>query len=139
MMELKVIVPGGTVLRARVSSISAPGTHGSFGVLPRHIDWVAVLVQGILAYVPEAADDRASTPAEELERYVALDGGVLVKRGERVVVATQNAVTADRLEDVENAVAEMLHTETERERDARAVLFRIETDVVQRMLELEER
>jgi F-type H+-transporting ATPase subunit epsilon len=102
-----------------------------------HIDYVAALVEGILTYRTGRADEGARG-GQRAERYVAIDGGVVVKRGNEVVVSTPNAVQGDRLEDLERSVEGLFRTSGKRERDARAVLVRLETDLVQRMLELEE-
>lgn len=128
-MRLRVLVPGRTVTDVSASRVAAPGTHGSFVMLPHHVDYVAVLIEGIVTY--DAQPDSG-------EHYVAVDAGVLVKQGDDIIISTPNAVTAARLEDLEESVEEQFRSVDERERDARAVLFRIETDVVQRMLELED-
>ncbi|MGM0386840.1 MAG: F0F1 ATP synthase subunit epsilon [Actinomycetota bacterium] len=131
-MRLAVIMPGSTVVDTPATRVLAPGSHGLFAILPRHVDYVAVLVEGLLTF--EVADDAAAAT----ERHVAVDGGVLVKQGDDVVVSTPDAVVGERLEDLENTVAEYFHARAEREHDARAALFRLESDIVQRMLELEE-
>ncbi len=132
-MRLSVNLPGSTVVDTPVTRVLAPGSHGLFTILPRHVDYVAVLVEGLLTY--EVRDDDAEPPSEH---HLAVDGGVLVKQGEDVVVCTPDAVPGDQLEELEGAVAEYFHARAERERDARAALFRLESDIVQRMLELEE-
>lgn len=133
-MRLAVIMPGRTVVDSPVTRVLAPGSHGLFALLPRHIDYVAVLVAGLLTY--EVQDD--DTERSRSERHVAVDGGVLVKMGEDVVVSTPDAVPGERLEDLEDAVDEYFHVRAERETDARAALFRLEGDIVQRMLDLED-
>lgn len=134
-MRLRVIELAETVVDSATEAVSVEGVHGSFTLLPHHIDYVASLTEGFLTYRTTASDpDDPST----VERYVAVDGGVLVKRGADVVVSTPNAVASDRLEELEESVEALFQSRTQHERDARAVLFRIETDVVQRMLELEE-
>lgn len=141
-MRLRVIVPGSTVVDIETTAVSAQGAHGSFTMLPHHIDCVAALVEGILTYrvaPAEGSGERGrASGAEAAERYVAVDGGVAVKRADEVTVTTPNAVAVERLEDLEHSVEGLFRASSARERDARAVLVRLETDVVQRMLELEE-
>lgn len=118
------------MVETSVTKVLAPGSHGLFAILPRHVDYVAVLRQGLLTY----EDLDAGTG----ERHVAIDGGVLVKQGEAVVVSTPDAIPGERLDDLQDAVVRYFAARAERELDARAALSRLESDIVQRMLELEE-
>jgi F-type H+-transporting ATPase subunit epsilon len=121
------MVPHRVALDLDVGKVAAEGTHGSFAVLPRHVDYVAILEPGILTYHVDGA-----------ERYVAVDGGTLVKVGDEVRVSTRTAVPGDDLEHLERTVWESFLRLDEQERDARAALARIETHVLQEMYEFEE-
>jgi len=111
-----------------VTKVSAEGIHGSFTLLPRHLDHVVVLAPGILTYT----DDGGA------EHYVAVDGGVLTKVGSEVRVTTPAAVPGDRLEDLEHTVAETFRQIDEAEQAARVAQARIETAVLNEMFEFEE-
>jgi F-type H+-transporting ATPase subunit epsilon len=65
-----------------VSSIVAETRDGSFGILARRRDGVAALVPGVLIFVKPGAG----------EVFVAIDEGLLIKTGPRVVVAVRRAV-----------------------------------------------
>lgn len=127
-MKLVVALPNRIQLDETVVKVGAEGIHGSFTMLPRHLDFVVVLVPGILVYTDE----------EGVERYVAVDGGVLTKSGEEVRVSTLAAVPGDRLEELERTVNEVFRHLGERERSTRLAQARIESRVMQEMFEFEE-
>jgi len=81
---------------------------GSFGVLPRHADLLTVLTPSVLTWRDGAGR----------EHYVAVRGGVLtIAGGERVRVATREAIAGDDLGQLETAVVagfrEAMRTEAE--------------------------
>lgn len=126
-MRLRVFAPTRVVVDADVAKVVVEATSGSFCMLPRHADLVAPLVPGLLAYV----DDDG-------ERFVAVDGGTVVKCGDEVRVSTPQAVAGLDLERVQLAVHEAFRVRDEREQGARAALARLEVDVLQTALELDE-
>ena len=89
-MRFKLLLPTEVLLDEPVQKIVAEARDGSFGILPRHIDFVAALVPGVLAYVA----------ADGVERFVGIDEGMLVKRAGEVMASTRNAVTGDDLESL---------------------------------------
>lgn len=129
-MKLVIALPHRIAVESHVGKVSAEGTHGTFTMLPHHLDYVVLLTPGILTYVPEDASGE--------ERYVAVDGGVLTKAGADVRVATVAAVEGDRLEDLERTVVRSFRRLDDRERDARAAMSRIESRVLHEMFEFEE-
>lgn len=130
-MRLVVALPHRIVIDEAAAKVSAEGLHGTFTLLPHHLDYVVLLETGILTYLAgEIGDD---------EKYVAIDGGVLTKVGDDVRVATVNAVEGDRLEELERTVVKSFRRLDERERDTRAALSRIESHVLHELFEFEER
>lgn len=127
-MKLVIALPHRIALTVTVDKVGGEGLHGSFTMLPRHLDHVVVLQPSILTYTTESGD----------ERFVAVDGGILTKVGDEVRVSTVAAVPGDRLEDLERTVSETFRTLGERERDARAAQARIESHVMREMFEFEE-
>lgn len=124
-MRLKVALPSEILLEEPVRRIVAEAENGHFGILPRHIDFVAALVPGILLY----EDD------EGAERFLGIDEGSLVKRGEEVLVSTRNAVQGDDLGRLRDLVRRKFVELDERERSARSALARLEAGVVRRFIE----
>jgi F-type H+-transporting ATPase subunit epsilon len=128
-MRLVVALPHRIEIDGHVVKVSGEGTHGTFTMLPHHLDHVVLLVAGILTYVPEP---------DSAERYVAIDRGVLTKVGDEIRVATVAAVQGDRLEDLERTVVRSFRRLDERERNTRAAMARIESRVIHEMFEFEE-
>lgn len=126
-MKLEILSPSRVELREEeVSKVVAEGREGSFGVLPRHVDYVSALVPGILAYV------RA---ADEEERILAVDRGILVKVGDRIVVSVRDAVTGDDLRTLRATVDERFRTLDEKERQARSAMATLEARFLRRFVE----
>ena len=128
-MRLVVALPHRIEIDTAVDKVGAEGLHGTFTMLPHHLDHVVLLVSGILTYLPSGGSD---------ERYVAVKGGVLTKVGADVRVATIAAVQGERLEDLERTVVRSFRRLDERERDSRAAMTRIESHVLHEMFEFEE-
>jgi ATP synthase protein I len=78
-MRLKVLLPTEVLLNEAVTKVIAEAENGSFCLLPRHIDFVAALVPGLLSF----------TIDEGHEEFLAIDEGILVKCGAEVLVSTK--------------------------------------------------
>ncbi len=109
-----------------VSRITAEGPDGSFGLLPRRLDCVALLVPGILTY-----------EASGREVFVAVDEGVLIKSGGVVRVSVRRALGEAPLEALRAAVERDFMRIDQRERGMRAVFARMEGDLIRRMVRLQ--
>lgn len=125
-MRLEVMVPSRVVVRDDAASVVAEGAEGSFGVLPRHVDYVSALVPGILTYRREE---------DGTERILALDHGTLVKAGSEVLVSVRDAVEGDDLEGLRETVQRRFQTLDRREREARSALATLEARFIRRFLE----
>ena len=128
-MRLKVLLPAQILLDQDVGKVVAEAENGSFGMLPRHIDFVAALPPGILSY----------TLANEGEKFIGIDEGILVKQEKEVLVSVRNAVLGDDLSTLRDIVRETFIELDERERSGRSALARLEAGLVRRFMELEER
>jgi F-type H+-transporting ATPase subunit epsilon len=124
-MTLKILLPERVVLHETVDAVVAEGANGSFGLLPRHIDVVAPLVPGILAY-----------RRDEEEAFVAVDEGVLVKCGDEVLVSVRDAVVGPDLESLEETVRTQFEERREEEKTMHSALAKLEAEVVRRFTEL---
>jgi F-type H+-transporting ATPase subunit epsilon len=111
-----------------VSKVIAEAANGSFCLLPRHIDFVAALVPGILSF----------DNADGLENFVVIDQGTLVKCGKQVLVSTLNAVRGTDLEQLQAIVEQRFLQLDEHERVARTALARLEAGTIRGFIELEE-
>ena len=86
-MRFKILLPSEIYLDQEVSKVIAEANNGSFCLLPRHIDFVAALAPGLLSI----EDDKGQ------EVFMAVDEGILVKKGQDVSVSTRNVVTIPNL------------------------------------------
>ena len=109
-LNLEILVPDDVVMRGPVSAVQAVDASGSFGLLPGHEDFCTVLVPGVLTYRDPSGQ----------AHYAAVDGGVLLLERSQISVVTQDALVADRIEEVADAAAQMLATRQGQERAARA-------------------
>jgi len=126
-MNLKVLLPTGVLIEEEVTKVIAEAHNGSFCLLPKHVDFVAALVPGILSF--ETAGGR--------EAFVAVDEGILVKCGEEVMVSTRNAVWGQDLGQLRRTVEERFKVLDDREKTARSAMVKIEAGFVRRFLEIQ--
>jgi F-type H+-transporting ATPase subunit epsilon len=126
-MQLKVLLPDEVLVDAAVSKIIAEAENGSFCLEPRHVDFVAALVPGLLTY----------TTVEGAEMFVGIDEGILVKCGSVVRVSTREAVAGSDPGELKASMVRRSCETDEHEHCARAVLARLEAGMAKRFLELQ--
>lgn len=127
-MRLRVYEPTRVVIDERALKVVAEAANGMFCLLPRHVDFTAALVPGILYF----DDDEGST------RYVALDEGILVKRGADVLVSCYQAVAGRDLDELQRMVAARYLELDEDERLGRSALARLEAGALRGLVDLEQ-
>lgn len=125
-MKLKILLPTHIAVDREVTKVIAEAENGSFCLLPRHIDFVAALVPGILSF--------ESTPGQE--EFVAVDDGILIKAGEEVLVSTRHAIRGSELGEIRKTVEERFHNLDDREKKARSAAAKLEADLVRRFIKL---
>lgn len=126
-MKLKVLLPSEVLMDQEVAKVIAEAGNGSFCLLPRHVDFLAALVPGILSY----------TTLQNIEQFIAVDEGVLVKCGPEVLVSTRNAIQGPDLGSLERAVRERFMLLEDREKTARTAFAKLEAHFIRRFMELE--
>lgn len=129
-MRLKVLLPTEIVINEKVRKVSIWMEHTSFMLLPHHIDMGTMLKPGILSF--QVDDEEAQTV------YIAIDAGILVKRGRLVQVSSRNAIRGDDMETLRTTIAREFRALDERERKARSAMAGLETDLIRRFVELGE-
>jgi len=126
-MHLQLLEPTSVLIDEDVSKVIAEAANGFFCLLPRHVDFVAALTPGIFYY----------WTVNDEQRLAAIDAGVLVKRGETVLVSTLRGFLGDNLETLETHVQEQFQVLDEQARRARSAVARLEAGVVRRFMQLE--
>jgi F-type H+-transporting ATPase subunit epsilon len=126
-MRLKVLLPTHVLIDEDATKVIAEAEDGFFCLLPRHRDFVAALVPGLLSF----------TDAGGGEEWLAVDEGILVKAGPEVLVSTRNAMRGPDLGSLRQTVEEQFRLLDERERMTRYALARLEAGFVRRFINLE--
>lgn len=127
-LRLLILLPTEVLLDTPVVKVIAEAEDGSFGLLPRHIDFVAPLIPGVLSFFGP----------DGIERFAAIDHGILVKCGTEITVSTANGVTGSDLADLQALVEERFLEIDEHERKARTALARLEAGTLRGFRELQE-
>ena len=127
LMRLRVVTPGQVTLDTEVDKVSAEAINGAFTLLPRHIDFVAPLAQGLLTYT---RDDE--------ETVVAIDGGLLVKCGIQVDVVTAEAFSGKDLRSLDREFDTTVEALDEGERSVRRAMADLESDITRQLLKLDD-
>ncbi|MGD2075030.1 MAG: F0F1 ATP synthase subunit epsilon [Gammaproteobacteria bacterium] len=128
-LRLQVLLPTEVLVDEQVTKVDAEAENGAFCLLPHHIDFVAALVPGVLAF---------ATP-EGGESFVAVDRGILVKCARDVYVSTPNGVRGTDLGGLRSLIEERFLALDEHQRRARAALARLEAGTLRGFRELQER
>jgi F-type H+-transporting ATPase subunit epsilon len=128
MLRLRVFLPTETLVDEPASKVIAEAEDGAFCLLPRHVDFAAALVPGILIFVNAHGE----------ERLLAVDEGSLVKAGAEVRVSVFNAVAGADLERLRQTVDERFLSLDEHDLEARSALARLEAGTLRGFVELEE-
>ena len=127
MIDLKILLPDKTFLKREVKKITAEAENGWFCLLPKHVDFTTSLTPGILML----------TTPEGKDVLLAIDEGILVKYGEKVIISTRNAIEGEDLGELKDRVEEIFIRTDEREKDAQIALSKLEADFVRSFLNLE--
>ena len=125
-MTLTILLPFRIHLRAQIAAMVAETPQGSFGILPRRLDCATALSPGILAH----------TSPDGRTRYVAIDGGVLVKAGTDVHVTAHRAVDSDDLTALHRAVEHDFLEVDAGNAAARTAVARLESGILSRLEQL---
>jgi len=125
-MSVTLRLPTQTLFQGRAIRVTGVAENGAFGLLPNHIDFVTALVPSVMTL-------RLTDGSEEI---FGLDEGLLVKKGNRVMVSTLRGVHGDDLATLQDTVKASFLQMDEDERLARSALSRLEADMVRRFAEL---
>jgi F-type H+-transporting ATPase subunit epsilon len=124
-MRLKLMLPTEVAIDREVDRIVAESARGSFCLLPRHQDFVAALVPGLLSFVSGGK-----------EEFMAVDEGVLVKTGAQVLISTRRAVRGPDLGSLQQMVAEEFLELDQKQQSSRAAMAKLEANFARKLYEL---
>lgn len=127
LMQLKILLPYKVFAELnRVVRMVVETTSGSYGILPHRLDGTAALVPGILEY--ETVDGDVI--------YIAVDKGILVKYGTKVMVSVRNAVGGAPLGQLRSVVEEEMMKLDESEVSSRSAMARLESGFIRSFQDL---
>ena len=126
MMEVSLILPHKIYRHYdEVVKIRVEGLEGHFTLLPAHIDYISVLVPGIMQLT-----------IGNKEHIFAVDHGTLVKIGSSVRISCRNAIEGEDLTQLHRVVEEKFKEIDDLEKKARSALLGLEYGVIRRFAEL---
>lgn len=127
-MSVGIYLPSAIFQRFEmVNKVVAEGLEGSFALLPRHIDYISVLVPGILIL------ERATATL-----LFAVDHGTLIKKGGEVIISTRNCVQGDDLATLSATVEKEFRQLDDLEKKARTALTALEQGMLRQLAGLRE-
>ncbi|PZD70912.1 ATP synthase epsilon chain [Acaryochloris thomasi RCC1774] len=118
-MQIQIFLPNEILIDQSVSKVTAEAEHGTFCLLPHHIDCLAILVPGIVTLVADQGE----------ETFVAVDEGILVKSGSEVRISTRNAAQGTELNCLKQQVEQQFRAIDEQERLTRSALAQLEASL----------
>ena len=125
-MRLRILIPTGVLIEREVEAVTFEAHDGARTLLGRHQDYLASLAPGIFT---------ALSGGEEL--YAAINRGILVKKGQEVLVSTRDGVLGRELQTLRELVTQRFESISSREETARTALARLESDLVRRLVDYE--
>lgn len=127
-MKLTVSTPLQVILDVDgVTQLRAEDTTGSFGILPRHANFLTVLKPSVMVW--QGADAQP--------HYLAVRGGVLsVQAGRAISIATREAVGGEDLQQLEARVLAKFRRDAEQERTARSDAWKLQVAAVREICRL---
>jgi len=124
LMHLKIITPSTSVVDTKAKSLVVKGLEGSFGVKPKHIDYITAIIPSVFSYVD----------TEDKTNYLALNQGTFVKVGFNVTVSVMGATEGESIEELQKAVMEANKEFEDDERGARVAITKLEYFVFDQLM-----
>lgn len=127
LMKLKILLPFGSLIEKKdILRLIVETNNGSVGFLPHRLDCVASVVPGILSYESES----------EGEKFIAIDEGLLIKRGMNVIVSVRSAIEGISIDQLREAVEKEFLSVSEYDQNIRQSLAQMESRYIQRLVEI---
>lgn len=127
-LSLKLLLPRKVILECEAAKIVAEGKNGSFCLLPQHIDFVSVLIPGILSV----------TDIHGQEFFAAVDEGILVKCNNEVFISTINAVVSHNLTELNSVIRDKFRRLDQKQKSVRSAVAKLEAGFIKTFISLKE-
>jgi F-type H+-transporting ATPase subunit epsilon len=125
-VRLRIITPLAVVVDEEgIRSLRAEDATGSFGILPRHADFLTSLAISVVSW-----ESSARTP-----HYCAVRRGVLsVIAGREIAIATREAVAGDDLATLDETVLGRFRADIEAERTEHVESTRLQLNAIRQIM-----
>ncbi|PKG99596.1 F0F1 ATP synthase subunit epsilon [Paraglaciecola sp. MB-3u-78] len=125
-MNLDILLPNKVFAKHKnVLRVIVETLEGSYGILPNRRDCTAALAPGILTYEIESGK----------EIYIAIDQGIVVKKGNDVLVSVRQAIQGIGLSQLREAIKAEFLTLDEKQQEIRFAMDKLESSFLQRLTE----
>lgn len=126
LMHMKIVLPFEILLEKEgVARITVETSKGSAGILPLRLDCVMFLVPGILTYQCHGNE----------EQYVAIDEGLLIKKGQNVSISVRQGIAQADLGTIRKTIEERLKAREKKEQHMRKTLSQLESSLVKQCIQ----
>lgn len=119
-MELCVYSPLGILLEQDILSVTLETLDGYYTLLPKHVDFAAVLTSGIVSY----------KTVDEKEKYLACHQGIAIKKASRVTLTVQGGILADSLPELQQQIAFEAKQNEQQRKELNTAMARLELGVI---------
>lgn len=119
-MKFVICTPLGSVLQTDIVKVTLETLDGYQTFLPRHVDYVSTMGPNIITYI---------TMNHE-QKYAACHHGIVVKKGDEVMVTAQNAVLGDSLDELENVINHEFKQTEENRKELNTAMARLELGLI---------
>lgn len=125
-MRLRIVTPLAVVVDdADVLALRAEDASGSFGVLPRHADFLTSLAISVVSW----------QRGDSSRRYCAVRRGVLaVTGGTDIAIATREAVAGDDPATLDQTVLARFRADVDAERTERVESTRLQLNAIRQLM-----
>jgi F-type H+-transporting ATPase subunit epsilon len=125
-MNLDILLPNKVFAKHKnVMRVIVETLEGSYGILPNRRDCTAALAPGILSYEIESGK----------EIYIAIDQGIVVKKGNDILVSVRQAIQGISLSQLREAIKAEFLTLDEKQQEIRFAMDKLESSFLQRLTE----
>ncbi len=123
-MTLTVLLPDRIFARYEgLVNLNVDTPSGSLGILPRRRDFITPLATGLLSY-----QQQSGAPA-----YLALEQGIMIKRGTDVSISTRRAVSGDDIAELEATIRTQDQEQAQWEELLTRMLIKMEGRLIRRL------
>lgn len=125
-MRLRIITPLAVVIEEEgVLALGAEDASGSFGILPRHADFLTSLTISVVGW----------KRADATRRFCAVRYGVLtVTGGQEISIATREAILGDDLATLDRTVLARFRADIEAERTEHVESTRLQLNAIRQIM-----